>query len=95
MTASSNKGRSVTKNEYETEYERVRERSQTRIYQEVRREHPMIERKLNEILRHQGGRRARYWGLAKVRIQEIMTCIVVNVKRISRLLKVRVCAELI
>lgn len=87
MTARSRYGRQVTKNEYEAEYERAREKSRTPGYAQVRQEHPAIERKLNEIVRHHGGRYARYWGHAKVRAQQIMTCFAVNVKRIIRLLR--------
>ena len=86
-------GRSVTKNDYEAEYERARAKSQTPEYEAVRRRHPAIERKLNEIVRHQRGRFARYWGLPKVKLQQCMTCFTVNVKRISRLLKAELCAE--
>lgn len=87
-------GRSVTKNDYEVEYERARAKSRTGEYEAVRRRHPAIERKLNEIVRHQRGRFARYWGQPKVKLQQCMTCLVVNVKRISRLLKGELCAEL-
>ena len=86
-------GRSVTKNDYEAEYERARAKSQTPEYEAVRRRHPAIERKLNEIVRHQRGRFARYWGLPKVKLQQCMTCFTVNVKRMSRLLKAELCAE--
>ena len=55
-------------------------------YGAIRQEHPAIERKLNEILNHHQGRRARYWGRAKVKQQETMTCFAVNVKRILKLL---------
>lgn len=84
-------GRSVTKNKYEVEYERARVKSQTAAYAAIRQEHPAIERKLNEILNHHRGRRARYWGIAKVRQQEIMTCIAINVKRILKLVLGEVC----
>lgn len=84
-------GRSVTKNKYEVEYERARVKSQTAAYAAIRQEHPAIERKLNEILNHHRGRRARYWGIAKVRQQETMTCIAINVKRILKLVLGEVC----
>lgn len=86
-------GRSVTKNGYEAEYERARAKSQTPEYEAVRRRHPAIERKLHEIVRHQRGRFARYWGLPKVKLQQCMTCFTVNVKRMLRLLKAELCAE--
>jgi len=79
-------GRSVTKNDYEEEYARIRQRAQTETFAEVRREHPAVERKLNELMNHHGGRRARYWGRAKVHIQELMTGLVVNTKRIVALM---------
>lgn len=84
-------GRSVTKNKYEEEYERARAKAQTGAYAAVRREHPAIERKLNEILNHHHGRRARYWGKAKIKQQETMTCIAINVKRILKLVLGEVC----
>jgi len=79
-------GRSVRKNDHEGEYQRARQRAKTDEFTAVRREHPAVERKLNEILNHHGGRRARYWGRAKVRIQELMTGFVVNTKRMLTLM---------
>lgn len=78
-------GRRVAKNRYEAEYERARAKAHSAEYQAVRRRHPAVERKLNELVRHHRGRRARYWGLAKVKIQQLMTALAVNVKRIVRL----------
>jgi transposase len=72
-------GRSVTKNDFEPEYQRARDRAKTATYTEVRREHPAVERKLNEQMNHRGGRRARYRGRGKVRIQELMAGLVSNV----------------
>ena len=79
----------MSKNDYDAEYARAREKATTARYQSVRREHPAIERKLNEIVRHHGGRRARFWGLAKVRMQELMICFTINVKRMVKLLNGR------
>jgi transposase len=79
-------GRTVTKNDYELEYQRARERAQTEEYAGVRKEHPAIERKFNELMNHHGGRHARYWGKAKVHIQQMMTGFVVNTKRMIHLL---------
>jgi transposase len=78
-------GRSVGKNDYQAEYQRARERAKTDEFAAVRREHPAVERKLNELLNHHGGRWARYWGQAKVHIQHLMTGFVVNTKRIVAL----------
>lgn len=79
-------GRRVSKNEYEAEYERARAKSKTSTYEAIRKEHPAIERKLNELVRHHRGRQARYWGRAKVTIQQVATAFAVNVKRMVRLL---------
>jgi transposase len=79
-------GRSVSKNDYEKEYQRARAKATTPEYAEIRREHPAIERKLNEVMNHHGGRRARYWGRAKVAAQQYMTGFTVNVKRMVKLL---------
>ena len=92
MKATSRIGRRVSKNEYEQEYEAAREKAKTAEYQEVRREHPAIERKLNEIVRHHDGRRARYRSCEKVKIQQLMTCIAINVKRMLKLFQRDVCA---
>ena len=80
-------GRTVSKNEYEPEYLRVRQRAKTEEYAAVRREHAAVERKLNELMNHHHGRRAKYWGRDKVRMQELMTGFVVNVKRMFKLLR--------
>jgi IS5 family transposase len=51
------------------------------------RQRPRIERKFAEQKRYHGLRQARYWGLAKVTMQALITCMVVNCKRIVRLLQ--------
>ena len=50
-------------------------------------ERPNIERKFAEQKRYHGLRQVRYWGLAKVTLQVLMTCLVVNCKRMARLLE--------
>jgi len=50
------------------------------------RQRPSIERKFAEQKSYHGLARARYWGLAKVSIQVLLTCIVVNCKRIVKLM---------
>jgi transposase len=80
------KGRSVTKNDYEAEYRKVQEKAATPEYAQTRRVHPKIERKLNELVRHHGNRRARYRGLKKVLSQSLLTAFVTNIKRIVKLL---------
>lgn len=81
-------GRSVTKNDYDGEYQRARQRAKTDEFATVRQQHPAVERKLNEVLNHHGGRRARYWGRAKVHIQELMTGFVVNTKQMVTLMAI-------
>lgn len=78
-------GRTVIKNEYEKEYKAAREHAKTEKYREVRKQHPRVERKLAELVRWHGGRRARYRGRAKVLVQFLVTAVVVNVKRIVKL----------
>jgi transposase len=80
------KGRTVTKNDHETAYRAAQEKAQTARYREVRRQHPRIERKLGELVRWHGARRARYWGRAKTLVQGLLTGWVVNVKRMVKLL---------
>jgi hypothetical protein len=77
-------GRKVRKNDYEPEYRRARQKVETATYQEVRAEHPLVERKLGEMLNRHGGRRAHYWGTSKVLIQELMAALATNVKQIVR-----------
>jgi IS5 family transposase len=79
-------GRTVIKNDYEKEYQAAREYAKSEEYKEVRREHPRVERKLAEIVRRHGGRRARYRGRGKVLVQFLVTAVVVNVKRMVKLL---------
>lgn len=83
----SKRGRAVIKNDYEAEYQKVEAKAQTPQYQETRRTHPKIERKLGEVVRHHRARRASYRGLAKVLTQAVLTALVVNVKRMVKLLK--------
>lgn len=83
------RGRSVTKNDYQAEYDAARQLAQTQAYAQVRKQHAKVERKLAEIVRYHGGRRARYRGRDRVNIQFLLTGIVVNIKRIIRLLGAR------
>jgi transposase len=79
-------GRTVIKNDYEAQYRAAQQRAQTAAYQEVRREHPRIERKLAEMVRWHDGRRVRYRGRLRVKIQYLLTAVVINCKRIVKLL---------
>jgi IS5 family transposase len=49
------------------------------------RKRPPIERKFAEQKKYHGLRQARYWGLAKVAIQVLVACMVVNCKRMAKL----------
>jgi hypothetical protein len=80
------KRRLVTKNDYDAEYQAARAKAQTPEYATVRREHPAIERKLAELVQRHQLRRARYRGRRGVLYQSLMTTLVVNLKRIVRLL---------
>jgi transposase len=80
------KGRTVIKNDYEAEYRRVEAKAATAAYIETRRLHPKIERKLNDVVRHHGCRRACFRGRAKVLGQALLTAWVVNVKRLTKLI---------
>jgi transposase len=82
----SKRGRVVVKNDYEAEYAQVAAKAKTPAYQETRRTHPKIERKLNEIVRHHRARRVAFRGLPKIRIQAALTALVVNVKRMVKLM---------
>jgi len=66
-------GRMVVMNDYAAEYAAARQQAQTPVFRQVRREHPAIERKLAEIVRQHDGRRARYRGRPRTRIQYLLT----------------------
>ena len=83
----------MLKNDYEADYRQARAKAQTDAYRQVRRQHPGIERKLNELVRHHEGRRARYRGQWRVLVHGLLTALVVNVKRIVHLLALPVRAE--
>lgn len=80
-------GRTVIKNEHQAEYDKANAKTTTAAYAETRRQHPRIERKLADLTRNHGARRAVYRGLGKVRIQAFLTAMVVNVKRMIRLIR--------
>jgi len=84
-TLPAKRGRRVYKNRYQEAFDRLRARAQTARYQEVRREHPKVERKLAEIVRRHGGRRARYRRRWRVKIQYLLIGWVVNIKRFVKL----------
>jgi hypothetical protein len=81
------KARTVVKNDYEAEYKAARAKTATPEYAETRKRHPAIERKLSELVRRHGARHARYRGLRKILRQGWLTALVVNLKRLLRLLQ--------
>jgi transposase len=81
----SKRGRVVVKTDYEVEFAQVEAKAQAPEYQQTRRTHPKVERKLNEVVRHHNARRAHYRGRAKVLVQGLLTALVVNVKRMVKL----------
>jgi hypothetical protein len=80
------KSRTVIKNDYEAEYAAAQAKAQTSEYAEVRKQHPAIERKLAELVCRHDMRHARYRGRLRVWYQGLLTGLVVNLKRIVRLL---------
>jgi len=86
LNPATKRGRNVFKNDYQAEYDQVHAKVGTTAYQETRRSHRKIERKLNELVRHHACRRATYRGQPKVRVQALLTGFVVNLKRMVRLL---------
>jgi transposase len=80
------KSRTVIKNDYEAEYRAAQAKAQTAAYGRARQEHPAIERKLSELVNRHDLRRARYRGRAAVLMQGLLTGMVVNLKRMVRLL---------
>jgi transposase len=79
-------GRQVVINDYAAEYAAARQFATSEAYRQIRREHPAIERKLADVIRRHAGRWARYRGRARVRIQYLLTGLVVNIKRMVHLL---------
>jgi hypothetical protein len=79
-------GRAVNKNDYAAQYRAAQQRATTDEYKQIRKEHPRIERKLNELVRWHDGRHVRYRGRLRVKAQYLLLAVVVNCKRIVRLL---------
>lgn len=79
------KGRTVTSNDYAAEYREARAKAQTDAFQEARRQHWRVERTLGEMVRWHGARRARYRGQRKTLLQALLTGLVVNAKRLVKL----------
>ena len=86
-TLSQPQGRSVIKHDDEAEYAAVRVQATTPDDAMVRHQHPRVERTLADIVRYHGGRRSRYRGQWRVQRQYLLTGLVVNVKRMVKLLR--------
>src|SRR5882724_235882 len=78
-------GHSVIKHDDQADYDAARARATTPGYAAVRQHHPRVERKLADMVRYHDGRRRRYWGQWRVKIQSLLTGLVVNVKRMVQL----------
>ena len=78
--------RQVSKNNFQAQYTAAQQRATTEEYKQIRKQHPAIERKLNELVRWHQGRHVRYRGRVRVQIQFLLLGLVVNCKRIVRLL---------
>jgi hypothetical protein len=80
-------GRTVRKSKYQEEHQQLATSSQSDAYREVKKyDHPKVERKLGEMLNVHGGRRARYWGRSKTKVQETLSAMATNLKRMTKLL---------
>ena len=79
-------GRMVPKSDYEQQYEAARRRTETPAYRQVRREHLRVERKLSDVIRNHGGRRVRYRGLRRVKVQYVVAALAANAKRMVKLM---------
>jgi transposase len=82
------RGRGVIKSDYEDDFRAAKAKAQTPQYRQVRREHPAIERKIAEMVRRHGARHARYWGHPRMFLQQLITGLVVNIKRVVKLIVV-------
>ena len=79
-------GRSVSLNDYEPEYETLRQQKLTEEYAAVKKEHPKVERRLGELVNRHDSRRARYRGRSRVWVQQLIGGTIHNWKRMIRLL---------
>jgi len=86
LSPTTTSGRSVTKSDYAAQYHAAQQRAQTAEYHAVRREHPRIERKVADLIRWHNGRQVRYRGRLRVKVQYLLTAVVVNCKRMVKLL---------
>src|SRR5207237_8331624 len=83
------KGRQVSTNDYEAEYQAIEAKARTPAYQEIRRQHRRIERKLGWLGRWHGLRRARYRVRTRLLLQSLVNRLVVKIKYLVRSFTVR------
>lgn len=76
----------MSKHDYAAQSRAAQPRAQTAAEQEVRRQQPRIERQLAAIIRGHDGRGERYRGRLRLKMQYLLTAVVVNCKRIVKLL---------
>ena len=93
LTPGNQRGRTVSKNDFQAQYRAAQQRATTDEYNQIRKEHPAIERKLNELVRWHDGRRVRYRGRLRAKVQYLILAVVINCKRIVRLLSVAPVAQ--
>ena len=86
LTPNNKRPRKVRKNDFRAQYKAAQPRATTDEYKQIRQQHPAIERKLNELVRWHDGRQVRYRGRLRVKVQYLLLGLVVNCKRIVRLL---------
>lgn len=86
LSPKNNRPRKVSKNDFRAQYKAAQTRAETEQYKQVRKQHPAVERKLNELVRWHDGRRVRYRGRLRVKVQCLLLGLVVNCKRMVRLL---------
>ena len=80
-------GRRVITHDDQAEYDAARARATTPGYAAVRQQHPRVERKRADLVRYHDGRRRRYRGQWRVQVQDLLTGLVVNVKRMVKRLR--------
>jgi IS5 family transposase len=80
------KGRTITIGKYPELIREAKEYNKTQDFKDDMKERAHIEPKHAEMKRFHGLARAKYWGLAKVNIQSIITAITVNVKRLANVI---------
>jgi IS5 family transposase len=75
------KGRSISIHGYEDQLQAARQRREQPDFPELMRQRPVVERK-QAHWNNKGGRRSRYFGLRKTRLQAFWSATVVNLERL-------------